>query len=102
MRILLIGQGESPHTARTVQLTKIHYPNAVLDIFRSTPFAYSPFLNSVAQCHEAGGKLPAHVDFYWTELYLNPTTPYSSDPTLLARLLRQEQFDFIHVLAMQE
>lgn len=102
MRILFIAQGDSPHTQRTLANTKARFPEATFDIFRSTPFDYTPTLRSMAVCHETGSIMPADPDFYWVQILLRPVTPYSANPALLAEILRRERYDFIHVLSLQE
>ena len=102
MRILFIAQGDSPHTTRTLLNTRNYYPDAAFDVFRSSPFAYSSDLSFMATCHDNGSPLPSPGNLYWNELFINPVTPWSASPSMLANLLRRESYDFIHVLAMQE
>jgi hypothetical protein len=105
MKILVIGQPDSPHTLSFLQMVKQVHPDGCINLFPSSPFGLNSAIASLCDhCYEYLNPQLKYVyhQAYWDDLIAKPLSAHSGEPKQLMDIITEYQPDFVHVNAMQD
>ena len=105
VKILVIGQPDSPHNVSFLRMIREVYPNSYIHFFPSSPFEYNPAIKALSiQCYEHSNTNLKYVysQAYWEDLAAKPLSIHSGEPKQLKDIISEYQPDFVHVNAMQD
>jgi len=105
MKILVIGQPDSPHNVSFLHMIREVYPNSCIHFFPSSPFKYNPGIKALSDhCYEHSNTNLKNVYYqaYWEDLTAKPLSIHSGEPKQLKDVISEYQPDFVHVNAMQD
>ena len=105
MKILVIGQPDSPHNVSFLYMLKQVYPTCCIHFFPSSPFALNPAIQSLSNhCYEYSNINLKNVYYqaYWDDLLAKPLSVHSGEPQQLKDIISEYEPDFIHVNALQD
>jgi hypothetical protein len=102
MKILTIGQPDSPHTESFLRRIKIVFPDCKSYFFASSPFNFKSELSSYADELIRSPAAPIYYQAYWQDLFVNPLSRFSGNPADLVDVINKFTPDFININAIQD
>lgn len=102
MRILTIGQPDSPHNVSFLKKIRDNFPDANICFFASSPFSFHPGIKQYCDKLIQSEGRSIYYQSYWDDMFKKPLSEYSGSPDLLVKTINDFKPDFININAIQD
>lgn len=102
MKILTIGQPDSPHSVSFARRLRINFPKVKSFFFASSPFEFAAELASYCDRLIRSPGPPVYYQAYWQDLQNRALSKFSGNPTDLVTALNELKPSHVNINAIQD